>query len=178
MPLSAPSAASQVGDPRQLPARVRRELEPAELRQIQSSSDRWFPKPNASLATPLTELLASPTKSAAAYGAPFALFGALFGSILGSMSSLRRDFLSPGLSGGGSGGSSRLPLAVFGALLFGGVGALLGYNERQRENENLIDQIRRNPPGALYRDMLDDPAVRHDSLVRELRMGRVHGRRY
>ena len=122
-----------------LPIAETRPLATEERAEVQRGLSRWWPKIGAGYATPMSELLASPTKS-----------GILNAGLLGALGSLF------GLTARHSG------IAAIG----GGIGAILGgitgFINRRQQNENIIDLMRRFPEGATKRDMLSDPVYQSD----------------
>jgi hypothetical protein len=122
-----------------LPVAERRELAPEERADAKQGLSQWWPKIGAGYSTPMSQLLASPTKSGILTGGMVGLFGALMGA------SMRH---SAAIAGFGS----------LGALL----GGVLGFIGRRQENENILDLMGRFPPGATKRDMLSDPVYQSD----------------
>lgn len=125
------------------PLQAKRELTPRELAAIQKGLGQTIPKLSPGYSTPITELLANPTKQSVAVGLAGAAIGLAFGAAM-------RGGAPTTILGG-----------VLGAIIGGSVGAQQ-YLTRRRRNENYLALIQTLPEGATLRDVLADPAVQAD----------------
>lgn len=113
--------------------------------QQQQALQSWMPRLVRSEATPLTQLLASPGKQS--------LIGAGIGGLLGGGAGVAAGQLVPKYLPGVNLSPEHQGILAAGGL---GLGALLGaskaYGARRRQNDRIIDALRRTPPGATVRD--------------------------
>lgn len=124
-----------------LPIAERRELQKPEVKKLDQGMDRWWPKIAAGYSTPMTELLASPTKSATLSAIGTGIVLALLGGIT----------LKP-----------RAVFAAIGAVVGAIFGGVTGFLNRRQQNENITDLMSRLPVGATKRDLLADPVYQAD----------------
>lgn len=145
-----PYGMSNIGVQSYVPVQKKRKKEsPEEQANIERGLSKWLPKIWQSYSTPAWQMLASPGKQSLLTGLGGGGLGALIGAGLGSKIS-RRDPGATGVGAGIGGGA--------GALIAG----LLGYFARRQENENILEILKRLPPGATKRDILSDPAYQAD----------------
>ena len=161
----------QISNQPYLPVHDRRELEPEELQLIAEKSRRWMPRISPGFAAKLVDLLGSPAKAGLLTGAGFGAVGGLLGgggawSLLKvwkdlSQSNVERA-IGPGLASVVM-KIQRNPVptiaitAVGLGLLLGVPGGVRGYLDRRQRNEDVLEMIARNPPGATLRDGQSDP---------------------
>lgn len=100
-------------------------------------AEQWVPRIVRDEHTPLTELLASPGKQGLLYGL---LGGGLAGGGAALASHLSGAPINPGVAAAAVG--------VPAGLLSGA----MGYSHRVRKNDEILDALRRTPPGAVIRD--------------------------
>jgi hypothetical protein len=103
----------------------------------EEGKSRWMPRLFQSPATPLTELLASPAKQGILQG----LVGGGLGAGLGYLAGQHLDT-----------GMPTHQLAAIGGGAGGLLGMLRGYGHRREKNDEIVDALRRSPPGATVRD--------------------------
>ena len=139
---------------RYLPISSRRELEEEERDEINSMSDRLIPKIWVSKSTPMTHLLASPSKQSLAVLAGSGIIGAGVGGAFGGLSGAAR--------GAGIG------------MVPGSILATMKYYLRKRENENIVESMRRLPLNATVRDMEADPVYQKEQDRLEAARARAH----
>lgn len=144
-----------------MPTGKKRDLSPEELALVEQGQRRWLPKLFPSYSTPPHELMASPLKSGLIGAIPGGLLGAglggVGGAVLGGLAgkALGHDQALSAAGGAGLG-------AIGGGLLGAGTtGVVSGLNQRA-ENENILDLMKRLPPGATRRDLMSDPAYQAD----------------
>lgn len=153
------------------PIAPRRELNADEKRRINKGLKRLFPKFRPGDSTPLTELLANPVKRALLRGAVLGAVGSFAGGAtaeyLTLFPSLDRAFIRPTQLVFGARSPVRHQPLILGAAVAGiavGLrGAVTGYLNRRRANEDILDLMARAPEGATRRDLLSDP-VRQQQL--------------
>lgn len=131
----------QMGVQSYLPTGEKRDsFSPEEQKDINRGLSQWWPALFASYGTPVWALLANPAKSA--------FVSSLFGAgIVGTIAAVKGRF------GVGAG------------LLTAGVGLVAGtlsYYTRRQQNDNVLDLMKRLPPGATKRDMESDPVYQAD----------------
>lgn len=137
-----------------MPLNEAREFSPEENRAISTGENQWISRVAPGYRTPLPALLSSPSKGFALSTTAGGAAGAVGGIIAASAK----------LSGGATWGRA---LAWMGGIAGGGIllGALSGvglYFARRQRNDDVIEMMRRLPPGATRRDMLADPVVQRD----------------
>jgi hypothetical protein len=120
-----------------LPISDKRELTETEEKEIHKGLSQWWPSLFPSYSTSMTDMLASPGKSA--------ILSGIAGTGLLALTGLLRNRTG----------------SIFVAIA-GLVSALLGYCLRQQQNGNVLDLMKRLPPGATQRDMLSDPAYQSE----------------
>jgi hypothetical protein len=155
-----------------LPVNNKRELTEPEQADIQAGLKQWTPKWGAGYSTPLTQLLASPTKGAIILGGIMGVFGAIPGIVMAIVNKTVKE----------AGEKSELAglaaiMAAVGGIFMGALGAAIGYFGRRQENENILDILPRYAPGATKRDLLSDPVYQAD-LNRRAAAIRAANRRY
>lgn len=122
----------------------RRELTSKEQADIEEGQTNWMPEVFQSYGTEPKNMMASPGKQA--------LLAALLG----------------GASGAVAGGLYGAPLDASGsgALIGGALGAVpagvLAYLRRKAMNRDIVELMRRSPPGAVKRDLVADPVYQKD----------------
>lgn len=136
---ASPYGIQNHGLQRYLPIQESREFSPEEEEEIDRMKSRWFPKIFRSLSTPMPELLSSPGKTGIMSGA----LGAGAGAMAGAGLAQNNKGLGAGIG------------ALIGAGLFGP----LGYFSKRVANEDILETMRRLPPGARQRDLLSDPVI-------------------
>ena len=127
------------------PIHNKRELSSEEQKDVDQGQSQWLPKIFQSYATPLPQMMASPGRQAILAGLAGGLGGAYGGGMIGGALG------SPGVG------------AAIGGVGLGGLSALMQYMNRNAENENILDIMKRLPRGATKRDYLADPAVQADA---------------
>jgi hypothetical protein len=152
-----------VGVQNYLPVQEKRQLTPEEQVEIRENLSNWLPTLFPSYGTKAPELLADPVKTGVLTGG---LTGTVTGGLAGAMQLL---FAHGDVSG-------------ITALVAGGVGAVTGllsgvmsYFRRNQENSDIIDLMKRLPPGATKRDLLADPVYQQDQQVAQLSRGGTAG---
>lgn len=100
------------------------------------AAEQWLPRLFTSPATPITEMLASPGRQG--------ILGALLGGAAGAGAA--------GLGGYAMGSPHTPGMAVGGGALGALLGGFRGYSSRVRKNDEILDALRRSPPGATLRD--------------------------
>lgn len=125
-----------------LPVAEKRSLDLEEGKDIQQGLHRWWPKIGAGYATPMTELMADPAKSATLGAVGTGAVAAVLGGMM--LHSARAVGAGIGLVGGGV------------------LGGITSFINRRQQNENIADLMRRLPPGATKRDMMSDPVYQSD----------------
>ncbi len=120
-----------------LPIAGRRDLTRAELLAIAQGKDQWLPKIFDNLGDDPSVNLASPGKQSLLWGAGLGLPTAL-------MAAANSGSATAGLGAG---------------TMVGGAAALLAYLNRQRQNADIEETMRRLPPGSTLRDFAADPLM-------------------
>ena len=123
------------------PIARRRQLTTEEQGNVAKGQRKFIPKIWQSYQTPMWQLLSSPAKSSLMAGLPAAAIGGALGGAVAHNT--------------GTG-------AALGAAVAGIPTAVLAYYARKRQNEDILELMRRLPEGATKRDMLSDPAVQAD----------------
>ncbi len=124
-----------------LPVSNKREFTSQEQEQIDAGLNQFWPKIYSSYATPLPQMLANPFEYAACIGTLLGAAGACVGALMNK---------------------AQPALGVFlGAAVGIGVG-VSSYFQRQQQNENILEIMRRLSPGATKRDLLSDPVYQKD----------------
>jgi len=147
--LNSPQAGSygnmrRIATEQYIPVMDKRELEKPEEKGTHKKLQQWWPEIGANYGTPLENMLASPQKSAIISG----LGTGLFTAAVGALALMSKKYS---------------PIAAIIAGLVGTVfGTIVGYINRRRENGNILDTMRRLPPGATLRDRLSDPAYQSE----------------
>ena len=147
--MNSPQAGSygnmrRVATEQYIPVMDKRELIKPEVKGVKEGLSQAWPKFYPDNGTSLVELLASPKKSAIISGVCTGLFTAAVGAL-----ALMSKKYSP-------------IAAVIGGLVGTVFGTIVGYLNRRQENGNILDTMRRLPPGATLRDRLSDPAYQSE----------------
>ncbi len=138
-----------------LPIAEKRELGKAEEKSLEKGGDRWWPKLGAGYATPMAELMANPAKSATLGAIGTGFVSAVMGGFM--LHNARLVGAAAGLLGGS---------------VLGGFGSFVN---RRQQNENIVDLMKRLPPGATKRDMLSDPVYQQELTQRAMRQSNSSG---
>lgn len=139
---SRPYGIKNYGVQSYLPINEKRELEKSEEKEVKKNLRNFWPKIGAGYSTPIPELLASPIWSAVGG----AIGTGLTIGLLGAICCLRKA----------------LPLFIGGSVIGAVIGAFTGFISRRRQNENILDIMKRLPPNSTKRDLLSDPVYQKD----------------
>ena len=150
---TSPYGHQAVGVQNYLPVTKKRDLGPDEKADVQSNLNNWLPTLFPGYGTKASELLASPVKIGALSGT---FTGGLLGSIAGGLHALATH-------GDATGITAAIGASV--AAVSGIFAGVMSYFHRDQENNNLVDLIKRLPPGATKRDLLSDPVYQQDQQL-------------
>lgn len=118
----------------------RAKLTGREMDAIEEGKDQWFGRIFPAQSDSPAMDMSSPGKGA--------LIGALMGALAG---------------GGGAAALGASPAGTAGAGALGATaGGLINYFRRQSNNEDIVEKMRRIPPGGTRRDLLADPVLQAD----------------